>query len=308
MSPKLRQIATATGPGTCGELAQGPWEGREVMITCPVALHATARVMLCPGHGRLHTPADAPRTRSALEALPPAAEQDLWLELDNPLPRGRGMASSTADLCTALAARLALEGRHLSARELARRVLAVEPSDGIMLPGIALFDHREGTVMESLAEAPPLWVLCLDFGGRVDTLRFNAHPPEPHDPQAADAVAEVHAGLRENDLKKIAAGATASALARQSRLPHPALDEVRRLAEKTGAMGLNRAHSGTVLGLLFDDPERAEDAGKRILAKALPGLGEAHCLALTRGGVTVRLAEDANHTDPVRSWMNVPTG
>lgn len=290
MSAAPLQTATASAPGTCGELAQGPCangtgEAREVMITCPVNRRVTARLSLGPGGGRIHAPADAPRTLRALQALPPERHQDLWLTLDNPLPRGRGMASSTADLCAALAARLRLAGQSVFPEDLARRVLAIEPSDGIMIPGIALFDHREGRVMESLGAPPPLWLLCLDFGGRVDTLGFNARNQPCRNDQAGEAVSEVRAGLAEGDLRLIGSGATASTRARQDRLPHPALEAVQQLAGKTDALGINRAHSGTVLGLLFSEPEQAEAARHRA-GKQLTGLLRAECLQLEGGGVT----------------------
>ena len=51
--------------------------------------------------------------------------------------------------------------------------LDVEPSDGIMLPDIALFDHREGRIARILGAPPLMRILVLDFGGNVDTQEFN---------------------------------------------------------------------------------------------------------------------------------------
>ena len=47
--------------------------------------------------------------------------------------------------------------------------LDVEPSDGVMLPDIALFDHREGRIVRILSAPPLMRILVLDFGGNVDT-------------------------------------------------------------------------------------------------------------------------------------------
>ena len=58
--------------------------------------------------------------------------------------------------------------------EIARIALLIEPSDGVMLPGIAKFDHRQGKVADTLGSPPPMRVVALDFGGSVDTLDFNS--------------------------------------------------------------------------------------------------------------------------------------
>ena len=42
-----------------------------------------------------------------------------------------------------------------------------------MFPGIALIDHRCGSIAESLGPPPPMEVIVIDTGGTVDTLEFN---------------------------------------------------------------------------------------------------------------------------------------
>ena len=56
---------------------------------------------------------------------------------------------------------------------IAKIALKVEPSDGIMLPGIAVLDHRQGSIAKTLGAPPPMRVVVLDFGGGIDTLAFN---------------------------------------------------------------------------------------------------------------------------------------
>ena len=168
--------ALASAPGTCGELAQGMLDGIVCMVTCPIDLYSAVTVELSPGHGEIHAPADSPKAsravRATLEFLGESGA-DALLRLDSPLPRGKGMASSTADVSAAIAATALAAGRELSPSEIAGIALRIEPSDGVMFPGVSVFDHREGRVARIMGQPPPMYVVVLEFAGSVDTLEFN---------------------------------------------------------------------------------------------------------------------------------------
>lgn len=269
---KLVAIASARTPGTCGELAQGMIDGKHFLVTCPVDMYATATVELWAGEGRVHGPQDSPKACRAVElalAHLGAAGVDAHLRLRSPLPRGKGMASSTADVVSAINATAAALGRELLPSEMADLALRVEPSDGVMFPGIALFDHRRGSIAEVLGPPPPMRVVILDFGGTVDTLAFNGVDRrgilKRSEPRLRESLALITEGVRNGDVGLIGQGATMSALANQEIHFKPQLDAVMRLASDTGAAGVNVAHSGTVIGLIFkDDAALLENAVSRI--------------------------------------------
>ena len=262
--------ATARVPGSCGELAQGMVDGNYFLVTCPIDMHSSAMVTLCEGGGRVDAPPDAPKSRRAVEltlAFLERKDVDVRLTLSSPLPRGKGMASSTADVSAAIAATaIALgEAENMPAKTIAEIALQIEPSDGVMLPGIAMLDHKRGSVMTTLGTPPPMRVVALDFGGDVDTLAFNGVNRDgvlrEMQPEFEEALDLVERGIRTGSAPEIGAGATRSAIANQRLLYKPQLDTVLRLAEDVGAVGVNAAHSGTVLGMLFeDDAELAEYA------------------------------------------------
>lgn len=77
-------------------------------------------------------------------------------------------------------------------------------------------------------------------------------------------------------------------MAHQSVLPKPQLPGVLALGRDAGASGVNAAHSGTVLGLLFpDDAERVSWARRRAW-KRVPHLVSIRERRLIGGGVIVR--------------------
>ena len=286
-------VARGTGasPGTCGELAQGLLDGNLVMVTCPIDLFATATVELSHGIGRVLAPPNSPKAARAIRlSLTHMGRGDLdaCVDLENPLPRGKGMASSTADVVAAMGAVAAALGARLSDREQADLALGIEPSDGIMIPGLALFDHRRGLIAESLGHPPNMRVLVLEFAGSVHTQAFNAvDRTAAIRPQAArfrEAVDLIRAGVEGCEPRLIGRGATLSAVAHQVVLPKPQLPAVLALGRDSGASGVNAAHSGTVLGLLFpDDAERVSWARGQAW-KRIPHLVSARERRLIGGG------------------------
>ena len=254
--------ATARAPGSCGELAQGMLDGGYFLVSCPIDMYSTATVALSPGNGRVDAPVDAPKSRQAVEltlAYFGVHDVDARLSLSSPLPRGKGMASSTADVSAAIAATATALGMEpdMPPAQIAQIALQIEPSDGVMLPGIAILDHKRGSIARTLGVPPPMRVVVLDFGGGVDTLAFNGVNRDATlkclQPEFREALALIEQGVRNGSAVDIGAGATRSAVANQHLLYKPQLDTVLQLAHDVGAVGVNTAHSGTVLGLLFED-------------------------------------------------------
>ena len=221
---------------------------------------------------------------------------DVNLALSSSLPRGKGMASSTADVSASIAATAAclVESGAMPPAEIARIALLIEPSDGLMLPGISVFDHRNGTTARTIGESPSMRVVVLDFGGNVDTLEFNTvdrvDTLKQLQPSFEEALEMIVRGVEAGQAEDVAAGATISAVANQQLLFKPQLEAVMSLAEEVGALGVNVAHSGTVIGMLFeDDPSLARWASSQACER-LPGIRMAFDRRVVNGGI--RLIEE----------------
>lgn len=289
--------AAARAPGTCGELAQGMLDGDYFLVTCPIDMYADAQVELTQDGCGIDAPADAPKSRRAV-ALTLAhfgrGDMGARLRLSSPLPRGKGMASSTADVSAAIAATAAALGASaaMTPALIAQIALQVEPSDGIMLPHIAVFDHKRGRLAQSLGPPPPMRVVALDFGGSVDTLAFNGVNRDDAlkrlQPEFEASLALIQRGIRSGSAADVGKGATVSAIANQRILRKPQLDAALRLAKQSGAVGVNAAHSGTMLGILLqDDAERAAWTALRA-QDTLIGVKRIYNRRIVSGGVTAQ--------------------
>lgn len=261
-------------PATCGELFQGAIDGRDFMVNCPIDLFATAEATVAPmaplGGIALK---DARRfgkvaaTLRQLESRIPefrsSATAGIALRVDSPIPRGKGMASSTADASAALAAVLSCAGIVLDEEAAARLLTAVEPSDCTHFTGIARLDFLQGELLERFPSPTNLKVLVVDCGGEVETVEFDRTRARgvyaQHGDRQRDGLSTLARGLTEGCNSCIGEAATASAELSQFILPKKGFRELRALSAEWGLVGINCAHSGTVLGLLFEDAPGHEE-------------------------------------------------
>ncbi len=287
--------AAARVPGVCGELVQGMMDGADpgvnFLVTCPVDFFARARVTVYENGGGVLAPADCPKAAAALRAALAhlgRTEAGARLELSSPIPRSKGLGSSSADIAATVAAAGLALGTELPPEAIARIALSVEPSDGVMFPGIALFDHIAGRVFESLGPPPPMEIIALDFGGTVDTVRFNAVDRGALWRSIQDEVNEalrlVKLGIKEQDPGAVGRGATISARASQAVMPKPKLAAVMEFAETVGAVGVNVGHSGTIIGVLLDARQRKGKSAFRMAREEFPDAEDVRHFRMLGGG------------------------
>jgi uncharacterized protein involved in propanediol utilization len=185
-----------------------------------------------------------------------------WLELECSVATGVGLGSSTSDVVAAIRAVAAAWGADLDAGTVARLAVEAEgASDPIMFDRqMLLFAQRQGRVLESFgAWIPRFAVMSFDSdpaGGGVDTLGLPVPAYTSDELTAFEHLvtrARVAFGQRDSGaLASLAAVATESATLNQRFLPLRNFEQVCRLAEEFGALGLQIAHSGTIGGLLFE--------------------------------------------------------
>lgn len=282
---------TVAAPGSCGELVQGTIGGQPFLVTCPIDVYNEVTVT---SYHRQITAGE--KTVSAVRrvlrrfAVPDA----VGITATAVLPVGKGLASSSADVSAACLAAALYCGRTLTVHEIADLALSIEPTDGIFYEGCVMFDHVQGRVRKFLGQPPPLIIAVFDTGGEVDTLAFNQRVDlvaknQAKEPAVRQALELVKAGLAQGDCRLIGEGATISALANQDIIYKAVLPDVIAIARHWGAVGVNTAHSGTVLGCLFS-PDAADGIAGCIetIMDRCPGISYWRTVKLASGGLVVR--------------------
>lgn len=284
--------ATVRAPGVCGVLAQGAIGEMHFSVTCPVDFFSRVRVDLTadgPGvaatEGCEKTVAAVRRTLVHLRQARVRAN----VRVSSAIPRGRGLGSSSADLSAAIAATALALGEELSPESIAQIALSIEPTGGVMMPGLALFDHRAGLVHESLGPPPPMEIVALDFGGSSRSGFFNLSDRPQHwhgvNDQTAEALNLLRRGVAERSPALVGQGATLASEAGSRVSARPRLEEVAAFAREVGAVGINGGHGEGVTGVLLDATERRGKSTYIKAKEAFPDAEMVYHFRLLGGGV-----------------------
>ncbi len=247
-------------PGSCGELVQGTISGCNFLVTCPINFFSRIEVVLDKSGGSA-----GQKTQLAVEKTLKlfGENREFAAYCQSDIPCGKGMASSSADIAAACMSTALCLGKTITVAEIAKIALEIEPTDGIFFPGIVMLDHVSGTFSNCLGYPPSLQVVIFDMGGQVDTISFNKRSDlialnQIKEDQVQLAVKLLKQGLAEQDCGLIGRAATISARANQAILYKPCLEALIEIGEKYGAVGINVAHSGTVMGILFDNTDLSD--------------------------------------------------
>jgi len=247
-------------PGTCGELVQGRIKGKNSHITCPVEILSSVSVQLTGFYGQIECPFDKVKTRQAVRKtleLLGHTSTGVKISVSSQIPVGKGMASSTADIVGGCLATAKALGESITPRMIADIAISIEPTDGIMYEGIVCFDHLGGKIIQNLGDPPPIDILVVDPGGNIDTLRFNSRREvsaaihKRNENFILEALSLVKEGIRKRNIQLVGKGATLSALSNQEILYKRELADIISISTSLGGIGVNVAHSGTVIGILL---------------------------------------------------------
>jgi len=245
-------------PASCGELFQGYINGSNKLISYPINLFS--HVTLEEGYS---TKDKYPKVYKGIEKTFKYFNYDskkdcgLKINISSDIPRGKGMASSTADLAATILATVKYLGKEIKEEEIATICTEVEPTDSIIFSQLTLFDYIKGDYIKKYKGSLGCRVLCLEGKGVIDTISFHkALSKSDSNGRLEDhkkALEYIEKGLDRQDMISIGKGATLSAFINQKYLYKKKLHSLNSLALKCGAYGLNIAHSGTVIGILYKE-------------------------------------------------------
>jgi uncharacterized protein involved in propanediol utilization len=174
------------------------------------------------------------------------------------IPPCWGLGSSTSDVVAVIQAVANTFGVSVSPELTAELAVQAEiASDSTMFGDRAVFfGFRDGHVIEDFGGCFPAFEVVgfnTDKGAGVDTL---SQPLARYSTDEIEALRRLVDSLRLavqlHDASLVGQVASASARINQRHLPKRHYDYFEKLVERVGALGLQVAHSGTVVGLLFD--------------------------------------------------------
>jgi L-threonine kinase len=266
--------------GSFGELLQGalPEQG-PFLVTLPIELRARAHFVVRDSASELLVRPDSSwKSQRLAEALLRRYELPLRgdLTLESEIPRGKGLASSTADLVATYRALARFHHLPQDTEVLESLLREIEPSDGVMHESVVAYRHRDARLLERLGPVPALALVAVDEGGEVETLTHNQREPgysRLETEEFASLLMRLRDALREGDIAAVGAVATRSAEMNQRILPKRTLGAMIGVAAAVGALGVVAAHSGTCLALMIDALDEGRDDRVQAASERLRALG-----------------------------------
>lgn len=268
MSTSSKRVGNGRAFGTFGELLQGVRGSNDLdfLVTFPIDRFAHAVFTVeTESHELTVSPSYKKKAKRIAELILTHFDLPLCghLEIGSEIPVGKGLASSSADLVATARAVSACYELELDNELLQSFMAEIEPSDGVMYPGVVSFYHRQVKLCEMIGQMPNLTVVSIDEGGEVDTVEFNKIPKpfSPEDKQEyCHLLNTATEAIRQGDVRTIGQVATRSAVLNQKLRPKRHLDAMIELCEEVGGTGVLVAHSGTCAGILLwpEDPRYDE--------------------------------------------------
>jgi len=272
-------------PASCGEWLQGWLDGEALLVSCPIERRVRARLNSEERAGVHVTPADCVKAQQAaylvLERANGSANRCAYsISIQDGLERSRGYATSTADVVATSAVLATALNVALSEQELAQIACQIEPSDSIMFSGWCALAYRSAAWHQALGEGLRLPLLVLDAGVEVDTLAFNRSLDWKRvaalEAPTRQALALLQAGMNAKDWRLLGAAARLSASTYQAVCHSSLVESALDWAVRLGAGGPLRAHSGSIVGLLFAEEEQARSAMRRLAGEFKGSLALTH--------------------------------
>lgn len=267
VTPRQGLTGTGTAFGTFGELLQGvlPGDGGDFLVTLPVARWSMATFRQDPGADGITVRPEHKKKALRLAHLITEEERRPVrgiLTVSSVIPEGKGLASSSADLVATARAVAKSLGTPMPPRRIERLLARIEPTDGVLYPGIVAFHHREVRLRAVLGSLPAMTVVGIDEGGAVDTVAYNRIPKSYSTAQGyeyARLLNRLTDAIPRHDLAEVGRVATRSALMNQPLRYKRSLEPMREICSEVGGLGVAVGHSGTTLGVLLDsrDPSCA---------------------------------------------------
>lgn len=248
--------------------------GEPLLITCPIEKFSTVEISDefsgIEGLGE--------KSLAMLEKILKlfgARKFSFGIRLTSELPLGKGMASSSADLAAVAKATALALGREISAEEISSAAAKIEPTDGIFFSGTVAMNPVSGKFIKKISLPEKFLVAIFDYGGEVDTVKFNR--------RSNFELPELSDNLNLNLTEK-------SALANQKILYKPQLAEIINFAKNLGAVTVNAAHSGTVIGIFFHAAEQNLPEKISSIQKNFAAINFLDTTRMTDGGIYAKIS------------------
>lgn len=255
--------AKALYPGSIGEIVQGKYNRIDILCSCPINVFTEVKVWESkfPHIKNRYSKSSKFLSNILTEWGEKQYIDTLDILIKSSIARGKGFASSTADLCAVYHALIKLFNKPFNQEELVRNCIAIEPTDSIIFKELCIFDYKNGMYMEGIGKYLEFDILVFEGNKTINTIEFNNKKLPPLS-NIDDLIPILKDGIINRDIKKIAHCSTESIIRNEKRLSYDILPTIHNICEEVEGYGIIGAHSGDALGIIHE-----KDVNLSVLSK-----------------------------------------
>ena len=262
--------------GTLGEFYQGPsfCEPGDIGIVSPLIPKYSRVTFAFSGSEHSHVPSLAVTADTKWKmfdgiarfcrlnsVLPP---EGTWFNSSD-LPVGHGFASSTADIVAAIRCIARVYNLNPTPEDFIAVLSGIERSDSVFLPMTTFFSSSHHRILDSFRKRLKLTAVYMLDGADIDTQSRSLELQEFYIRRSKDYApifADLCHSIKTHDVSLLCRCATRSAELSQEISPKEQFNKFHTAMKRFEAAGLIVAHTGTILGFLFEgafpESKRAE--------------------------------------------------
>lgn len=247
-------------PASFGELVQGVYNGKPFLCSYAVNCYSTVTITRQDYDQRnsMTLPLKSQILLNKLRERLQLSQQEwrgLHIKLENSIPCEKGMGSSTADLAAIMYGVCAFFGVRCQPDEVAKLACGIEPTDSLIYPSLTLMDSTSGNVLKHFPQKHFYSLVGLELPHKVNTLALHQQLRQHvwNEKQQRELYELTCAAFVSQSMDLVFEAAELSARMNQMILKKPHLEELMELKSVRGVKGLNVSHTGSVVGIVYDD-------------------------------------------------------
>ncbi|XJS10953.1 hypothetical protein ACF3NG_01430 [Aerococcaceae bacterium WGS1372] len=255
MKNKMVKVAF---PASCGELVQGKIGNERFLCSYAIDCYSNVTVQTKQNQNN-HKLGD--KSKSLISVLK-AMNETIHVEwdkveviIDNDIPYEKGMGSSTADLAGLSIALFEFFDVEWNSDIIAKLLTRVEATDSLVYPSLTLMNPDNGESFQRFIQDKYYSVACLIPDQAMNTVTLlSAYTERKWDTKAYTALlSDTVQAFNTQSIDNLIVVAEQSARLNDTILPKPFLEELLLLKATDGVIGVNVSHTGTVIGVIYDE-------------------------------------------------------
>ncbi|UUX33344.1 GHMP family kinase ATP-binding protein [Fundicoccus culcitae] len=252
------KVVKVSFPASCGELVQGKINNERFLCSYAINCYTHVTIKKVEEGSNILLPEKAQKLVNFTKKFIRDSEkkwEKIDIQIDNSIPYEKGMGSSTADLVSLSIALSEYFDLNWNPTFIAKVLTQIEATDSLVFPSLTLMNPDTGESILNFTQDKYYSVACIIPSESINTSTIiSSYSERDWNIKAySDLLNQTTKAFDCHSLDQLIKVAELSALLNEKILTKPFLEGLIKLKSIQGIKGLNVSHTGTVIGIIYDE-------------------------------------------------------